>query len=63
MRDLVTTVLELAGVLMLIVSATLFVWTYSVPAAFATAGGLLLGASALIVATAPKPRPAGQETV
>jgi hypothetical protein len=62
MRDLVTTVLELTGLLFLVAGASLFVASYSLPLALGTCGVLLLGVSALIVATAPKPAPIGQET-
>lgn len=61
MRDQVTTILELAGLLVLNASATLAVARIDLPLALATCGVLLLGTSALIVATAPK-RHRGQET-
>lgn len=61
MRNLVTTWLELAGLLFVNAGVALFVAGYSVPAALVVAGLLLLGDSALILATT-RPRKPGQET-
>lgn len=56
MRDLVTTYLELAGLLFLNAGIGLFVASYSLPAALIVCGVLLLADSALIVARTPKPK-------
>jgi hypothetical protein len=55
MRELITTALELAGLLFLNAGACLFVASFSVPAALALCGLLLLGDSALIVALSKRP--------
>lgn len=60
MRNLVTTWLELAGLLFVNAGVALFVAGYSVPAALGLVGLLLLLDSALIVARTPKPK-RGQE--
>lgn len=50
MRDLLTSILEMAGLLLLCVAAGVAVAQWSSAAGFATTGLLLLGASALVTA-------------
>lgn len=63
MRSLITTVMEVVGLLLIASAATVAVWQATGPAlALLTAGACLLAESALIVRSAPKPKPE-QETL
>lgn len=56
MRDLITTVLELAGLLVLDVAAAVFLSRFDLALGLGGAGVLLLGESLLITASTPKVR-------
>lgn len=60
MRELITTGLDLAGLLLLTAAAMVLVAQWSLPGALAIGGLLLLASSALVVALAPKPKPDGE---
>lgn len=54
MRDLVTTWLDLAGIVLLTVALVTFIAQWTLPGALAAGGVFLLAASALIVSRTPK---------
>lgn len=62
MRDIITTWLELAGLLLLAGSAGVEVARWTFAGGLATSGVLLIGSSLLISVRAPKRRPAGEST-
>ncbi len=61
MRDLITTSLDLLGLLLLVAAVTVLVWPHTVPGALAVAGLGLLGTRWLIdrVGRAPEPDAGG----
>lgn len=56
MRDLITTVLEVAGLVLVDAAAGVAVASWSLPGGMAVAGVGLIGSSALLALLAPAPR-------
>lgn len=57
MRDLITTSLDLVGLLLLVAALTVLIWPYTVPGALAAAGVGILAVGWLIDRRAPAPVP------